>query len=214
MAEVRARADRAKAKVDADSAAMDADMTEAYAYDAIDFALDAVEEAEYAVLDAIYARKAAAALGGLIDRIGTRATRPGQRPAIGAAQVGTRRFRCSTGPPGPGCAAGITGRLPDRRPGPGSLRPDARIAVRVLSRRGAASWHATCRQRSTPDSPRSCAATRTCRTSACSPHPSAAWFSTSTTSTRRCPARGSGTSSGWWQASRSSRGERLWSRGA
>ena len=41
------------------------------------------------------------------------------------------------------------------------------------------------------------AATRTCPTSASSARPSAAWSSTSTTSTRRCPARGSGTSSGW-----------------
>ena len=43
----------------------------------------------------------------------------------------------------------------------------------------------------------SSAATRTCRTSACSPRPSGGWSSTSTTSTRPFPARGSGTSSGW-----------------
>src|ERR1700733_6173014 len=38
---------------------------------------------------------------------------------------------------------------------------------------------------------------RTCPTSASSPRPSDAWSSTSTTSTRPCPARGNGTSSGW-----------------
>ena len=45
------------------------------------------------------------------------------------------------------------------------------------------------------------AATATCSTSACSPRPSATWSSTSTTSTRRCPRRGSGTSSAWRSAS-------------
>ena len=47
------------------------------------------------------------------------------------------------------------------------------------------------------------AATPTCRTSACSARRSAAWSSTSTTSTRRCPVRSSGTSSAWRRASRS-----------
>ena len=40
-------------------------------------------------------------------------------------------------------------------------------------------------------------------TSASSPRRSGGWSSTSTTSTRRCPGRGSGTSSGWPRASRS-----------
>ena len=49
----------------------------------------------------------------------------------------------------------------------------------------------------------SAAATRTCRTSACSPLPTARSCSTSTTSTRRCRRRSSGTSSAWWPASSS-----------
>ena len=49
------------------------------------------------------------------------------------------------------------------------------------------------------------AVTPTSRTSASSRHPSATWCSTSTTSTRRCPARGSGTSSGLRRACKSSR---------
>ena len=57
-----------------------------------------------------------------------------------------------------------------------------------------------------PDCARSCAETRTWRTSAPSPHPIAPSSSISTTSTRRCPVRGSGTSSAWRRAS--------WSRGA
>jgi hypothetical protein len=78
------------------TAATDADLTAAYAYDAIDFALNTVEEA-YALLDAMYAQKAGGGTRSLIEANGPRATRPGQRPAIGAAQVGARRFRRSTG---------------------------------------------------------------------------------------------------------------------
>ena len=48
----------------------------------------------------------------------------------------------------------------------------------------------------------SSAATPTCRTSASSAAPSGAWSSTSTTSTRPCRGRSSGTSSGWRRASR------------
>ena len=43
----------------------------------------------------------------------------------------------------------------------------------------------------------SCAGMRTCPISGRSPRRSGAWSSTSTTSTRLCPARSSGTSSGW-----------------
>ena len=46
----------------------------------------------------------------------------------------------------------------------------------------------------------SCAGTRTCPISGRSPRRSGAWSSTSTTSTRPCPARSSGTSSGWPRA--------------
>ena len=49
----------------------------------------------------------------------------------------------------------------------------------------------------------SCAVMRTCRTSVRSPRRIGGWCSTSTTSTRRCPARSSGISSGWSRASRS-----------
>ena len=48
---------------------------------------------------------------------------------------------------------------------------------------------------------RSCAATPTCPTSAASRRRTAGSSSASTTSTRPCPARSSGTSSGWWPAS-------------
>ena len=44
-----------------------------------------------------------------------------------------------------------------------------------------------------PASASSCAATPTCRTSGCSARRSAGWCSTSTTSTRPCPGRSSGT---------------------
>jgi hypothetical protein len=47
----------------------------------------------------------------------------------------------------------------------------------------------------------SCAGTRTCPTSGHSPPRSAAWSSTSTTSTRRFPDRSNGMSSGWPRAS-------------
>ena len=56
-----------------------------------------------------------------------------------------------------------------------------------------------------PDCARSCAETRTWRTSACSPRRIAASSSISTTSTRPCRDRGSGTSSGWRRASWSRR---------
>ena len=46
----------------------------------------------------------------------------------------------------------------------------------------------------------SCAGTLTCPISARSPRRNGGWSSTSTTSTRRCPARSSGTSSGWPRA--------------
>jgi Uncharacterized protein conserved in bacteria (DUF2252). len=46
----------------------------------------------------------------------------------------------------------------------------------------------------------SCAGTRTCPISARSPRRSGGWSSTSTTSTRPCPGRSSGTSSGWPRA--------------
>ena len=61
---------------------------------------------------------------------------------------------------------------------------------------------------------RSCAATRTCRTSAASPRPTATSSSTSTTSTRRCPGRGSGTSSASPRASRSPARDRGFRRGS
>ena len=63
-----------------------------------------------------------------------------------------------------------------------------------------------CRWRRTwPARPRrgcgcSCAGTPTCRISARSPRRSGTWSSTSTTSTRPCPGRSSGTSSGWPRA--------------
>ena len=57
-------------------------------------------------------------------------------------------------------------------------------------------WRPTCRRCRRPACGCSCAVTRTCRTSGCSPRPTAGSSSTSTTSTRRCPGRSSGTSSG------------------
>ena len=67
---------------------------------------------------------------------------------------------------------------------------------------GRSSWRPTSPPRRTPASSRSCAATLTSPTSACSRRPSGTCCSTSTTSTRRCRARGSGTSSGSRPASR------------
>ncbi len=58
----------------------------------------------------------------------------------------------------------------------------------------------------------SCAGTRTCPISGRSPRRSAGWSSTSTTSTRLCPARSSGTSSGWPPAWRWRAGTTAYSR--
>ena len=58
-------------------------------------------------------------------------------------------------------------------------------------------WRRTWPPRPPPGCGCSCAGTPTCRISARSPRRSATWSSTSTTSTRPCRARSSGTSSGW-----------------
>ena len=92
------------------------------------------------------------------------------------------------------------GRDPRARAGAGPARPDDGLAVRVLPGQRRADGRATSARPPSPGSASSCAATRTCRTSGCSPPPSDGWSSTSTTSTRRCPAPGSGTSSGWPRA--------------
>ena len=57
-------------------------------------------------------------------------------------------------------------------------------------------WRPTCRRCRRRGCGCSCAVTRTCRTSGCSGLPTAGSSSTSTTSTRPCPGRSSGTSSG------------------
>ena len=84
------------------------------------------------------------------------------------------------------------------------------------------SWPSTCRRRHGATSSSRPAATRTSRTSACSPRPSEHSCSTRTTSTRRCPGHGSGTSSASPRASSSPpertasrpprRGRRRWPR--
>ena len=58
-------------------------------------------------------------------------------------------------------------------------------------------WRRTWPQRLPRGCGCSCAGTRTCPISARSPRRNGGWSSTSTTSTRPCPARSSGTSSGW-----------------
>ena len=68
------------------------------------------------------------------------------------------------------------------------------------------SWPPTWRRRRAPGSGCRRAGTLTSRTSAPMRRRTAAWSSTSTTSTRPCPARGSGTSNGWPPASRSAAG--------
>ena len=129
------------------------------------------------------------------------------RPRQGGARTGTEerpRRMAAVG------RAATTGRAPagaGRGPGAGARAhppwSDARVAVRVLPRRGRADGRAISRRRRTPASPSSCAATRTCRTSAASRRPIASSCSTSTTSTRRRAVPGSGTSSGSRRASRS-----------
>ena len=99
---------------------------------------------------------------------------------------------CSWARPIPGAGAGA-----------GAPRADAGLAVHLLPRRGAADGRRPGRDADAPACGCSCAVTPTCRTSGCSPRRSGGWSSTSTTSTRRCPGRSSGTSSGWPRASRS-----------
>ena len=76
-------------------------------------------------------------------------------------------------------------------------RPSRSIEVRRRS------WRSTCRRRRGATSSSRRAATPTCPTSACSHRPNERSCSTRTTSTRRCPDPGSGTSSGWRPASSS-----------
>ena len=75
------------------------------------------------------------------------------------------------------------------------------VAVHVLPRRGLPDGGRSGRRAPIGAARCSSAATRTCRTSVASPRPIGGWCSTSTTSTRRCRARSSGTSSGWRRAS-------------
>ena len=82
-----------------------------------------------------------------------------------------------------------------------ALRTDARVAVYVLPRRGVRDGRRPRRRAADGPAHASCAVTRTCRTSASTRLRIAASSSMSTTSTRRCPGRSSGTSSGWWRAS-------------
>ena len=104
---------------------------------------------------------------------------------------------------GPGRPARGAGQDARARAGADPVRADARLAVHVLPRRrlhhgGRPGGHGRgpgC----TPNS----AATRTCPTSARTRLPTGGSCSTSTTSTRRCRARSSGTSSAWSRASRS-----------
>ena len=84
-----------------------------------------------------------------------------------------------------------------------SARADARVAVRVLPRRGRADGRRSRADAAFGPHRSSCAAMRTCRTSAASPRPTASSCSTSTTSTRPRAVPGSGTSSGSRRASRS-----------
>ena len=67
-------------------------------------------------------------------------------------------------------------------------RPHSRSSVAPPT-----SWRPIWRTLRVRDYGSSCVATPTCRTSAPSPAPPAGWCSTSTTSTRRCRDRGSGT---------------------
>ena len=136
-----------------------------------------------------------------VDRRGPGRPRPGG--ASGRAAVRSRAVAAGAGPSGPDRAARAAG--PDAGAGtrPDPVRPDARVAVHVLPGRGRRSWPPTWRARPSPASRCSCAGTPTCRTSVCSAPRSAGCCSTSTTSTRRCPGRGSGTSSGSRPASRS-----------
>ena len=83
------------------------------------------------------------------------------------------------------------------------LRADARLAVHLLPRRRGDHGRGPRGHAAVRAAGPGCAATPTCRTSASSPPPSGAWSSTSTTSTRPCRARGSGTSSASPRASRS-----------
>ena len=95
------------------------------------------------------------------------------------------------------------------RRGPGAraradpLRADVGLAVHLLPRGGGDHGRGPRDGRRAPGCGCSSAATPTWRTSACSPPRSARSSSTSTTSTRHCPGRSSGTSSGSRPASRS-----------
>ena len=135
------------------------------------------------------ARRGRALLGG---RAGRRARRRGPRSPQGRTPNG-RRPPTGADPGRPARGAGQHARAGARAD---PLRPDARLAVHLLPRRRVPDGGRPRRRRRAPGSTCSSAATRTCRTSACSPRPTGGWSSTSTTSTRRCRARSSGTSSG------------------
>ena len=119
------------------------------------------------------------------------------------APLRARRVGPGAGPPRPGRGARGPGRHARAGARPDPLRADARVAVHLLPRRGRASWPPTWRRRRTRASRCRPAATRTSRTSAASRRRTAGSSSAPTTSTRRCPGRGSGTSSGWRPAPRS-----------
>ena len=112
-------------------------------------------------------------------------------------------FDPGPGAAGPGRPAREPGRDPRARAGADPLRAHAGLAVHLLPRRGPG--HGQRPRRDADDRParpalrrRPPVELRRLR------HPRAArWSSTSTTSTRPCPGRSSGTSSGWRRASRS-----------
>ena len=130
----------------------------------------------------------------------------GKQARVATATRGPGGVRADGTPRRSGGAAGAAGAVARARAGADPLRTDGGLAVRLLPRRGRWSWRPTWRRRRTRGSRCSCAGTPTCPTSGCTPPRSGTWSSTSTTSTRRSPARSSGTSSGWPPASRSPRG--------
>ena len=127
----------------------------------------------------------------------------GPAGASDGAALEPRRVGAGAGRPDPVATLQRAGRVAAAGAGADPVRPDAGVAVHVLSGRGGGDGRRPRRRRRPRGSWCRPAATRTSRTSAGSPRPIGSWCSGPTTSTRRCPGRGSGTSSGWRRASRS-----------
>ena len=136
-------------------------------------------------------------------RIWRHALTPAERAALGKAAraqhpaTASGMFDPPAGPARPRWPAGAAGRIARARTGAGPVWADAGVSLHLLPRRRPG--HGARPGRDAHDRPDRPGLRRRApvQLRRLSPRQSGAWSSTSTTSTKRCPGRGSGMSSAW-----------------